>query len=65
VSLWICNDETLYRFALDCIAKACDDNKLDHATHLFMITYGKDKTPDGAIYNALSVKLCLQSLMGS
>jgi len=70
ISLWISNEEPLYRFALDCIAKIQylpptrrAKRGLRYATNLFMNDMGGTKTPDGAIYNHLSVKLALQCLM--
>ena len=66
VSLWISNYEPLYRFALDCIAEARKSRSrhiLSGATRRFMRDMRGTKTPDGALYNALSVKLCLQGLM--
>ncbi len=66
VSLWIYNDENLYNFAMECI-KGINNNKrgLAHATRAFVAMIGgyNVKTPDGAVYNALSVKLALQGLM--
>lgn len=68
VALWIGNDEPLYRFAMNCLNKPpVNRNKrgLAYATRLFMKIYGEDRTPDGAIYNALSVRLALQGLAES
>ncbi len=65
VALWISNDEPLYRFALDCLDKPpVNRNKrgFAHATRLFMRDYRGCKTPDGAIYNPLSVRLALEGL---
>ena len=67
ISLWIGNDESLYRLALDCIDTArhyprCR-NILAKATREFLACMGGSRTPDGAIYNALSVKLCLQGFL--
>lgn len=79
VSLWISNDEPLYRFALDCIKWARDwaekvrpgywlnkdKNKriVERAANIFMKYYQREKTPDGATYNHLAVKLCLQGFI--
>lgn len=64
VSLWIGNDEPLYRFAMECI-KGINNNKrgIAHATRAFMNIVRGDKTPDGAVYNALSVRLALEGFM--
>lgn len=61
VSLWIGNDEALYRFAMDCIKRA--NNKAGKAARYFMESYKGEKTPDGAVYNHLTVKLCLQGFI--
>jgi len=73
VSLWIGNDESIYTFAINCIAKAkqyyegkswsSDFTILRKATRLFMQSFGGDITPDGATYNALSVKLALEGYL--
>lgn len=72
VSLWISNDEPLYRVALKCIEEArrvCakhgwSPKRLARiASCRFMLIMGNSKTPDGAVYNHLSVKLCLQGLL--
>ena len=73
VSLWIGNDEPLYRFAMECLKSAREwyEGKqwsshnvvLRGATRRFMRLMGDEKTPDGATYNALSVKLALEGYM--
>ena len=64
VALWIGNDESLYRFAMECIA-GINNNKrgLSFATRRFINGMGCNKTPDGATYNPLSVKLALQGFI--
>lgn len=76
VSLWISNNEGQYRFALECIDKARKKyaDRLSRrllvpqsisglAARYFMKEYVDQKTPDGAKYNHLSVKLCLENFM--
>ncbi len=58
VSLWISNDEGLYRMALDCVRRA--GNK-DQAAAMFLESVG-GKTPDGATYNKTNVKAALRGL---
>jgi len=60
VSLWINNDEGLYRLALDCIKQA----KRDGATRLgaammFLSLRPSDKTPDGAPYSVSSIRAAM------
>jgi len=61
VSLWIGNDYNLYQFAMNCIRLSCQN--AGKAARRFMDTYQGQKTPDGAVYNHLSVKLCLQGFI--
>ena len=61
VTLWINNDENLYRFALKCIEKGKRNGGIERAVKEFMLDVG-ETTPDGAVYNRLSVKLALQGL---
>ncbi len=61
IALWIGNDEGLYRFALDCLKRA--KNKPERAARIFMQSYAGDKTPDGAPYTMLNVKLALAGLL--
>jgi hypothetical protein len=67
VSLWIQNDEPLYRLALECLANPPVERNnrarwFAAATRQFISQVGKNKTPDGAVYNRLSVLECLKSL---
>jgi hypothetical protein len=59
VSLWINNDENTYRQAIELI----ETKSLKWAIVEFCKMY--DKTPDGAKYNHLSVKLALTELKES
>ena len=75
VALWINNNEPLYRFAKECIkesrriaTKLTTSHRTTpflaaRAAKLFMNSFPGSKTPDGAKYNNLSVKLCLQDLI--
>jgi len=75
VSLWIGSDDSLYRTALHCIETGRLRSKsgkkrsiLNIATREFLacVGWGKKryaKTPDGAIYNPLSVRLALEGLL--
>lgn len=57
VSLWINNDEGIYFYAMDLIKK----HSLNIATKKLIDTLNK-KTPDGAIYNRLSIYNTLKEL---
>jgi len=59
VSLWINNDENTYRQAIELL----ETNSLKWAIINFCKMY--DKTPDGAKYTHLSVKLALTELKES
>lgn len=63
VALWIGNDEGLYQRAVECLEES--QHQLRRATRLFLSYIGgpQEKTPDGATYNRLSVKLALEGLM--
>ena len=66
VALWMGNDEPIYRFAMECINNPpVNHNKrgIAHATRLFMRCMGGEKTPDGAVYNSLSVREALEGLV--
>lgn len=53
VSLWINNDEGLCSLALECVAK---EKNLARAARAFLLLVGAHRTPDGARYNATSVR---------
>ena len=59
VSLWIANDESLYRAALACIRRF--RNKRDAAA-AFIDTLEDTKTPDGARYSTRAVIHAMQGL---
>lgn len=70
VSLWINNVESAYNFAMECVTEPVVKRNGDKvkpsinvAVGRFMRWYGGEKTPDGAVYNRLSVKLALEGLM--
>jgi hypothetical protein len=56
VSLWISNDETIYKTANEFVRK---HGKEKAARHLFRIL-GGSKTPDGATYNHRSIRDALR-----
>lgn len=58
VSLWINNDEGLYRFALDCVRRFGKGG----AARAFMRDFEGQKTPDGARYNITSVREAMREL---
>ena len=65
VALWIGNDEGLYQLAMECLRWAGRDNTgraVHKAARLFREQVGADKTPDGARYTQLSVRLALEGL---
>lgn len=66
ISLWIGNDEPLYRLAMHWLNKTnrnARGNRAAVSHFLDDIGGPTTKTPDGAIYNRLSVKLALESLV--
>lgn len=63
VSLWIGNEEPLYRFAMACIqgGKAKNPAKwLTISAHRFLAVYGGEKTPDGFQYTTARVRAALK-----
>lgn len=69
VSLWISNDFYIYMFAMECLTKPVVRNgktikpTLTIAVKRFLSEFSGQKTPDGAEYNRLSVRLALEGLM--
>ena len=60
VSLWIANDEPLYRTARDCLRRG---RTATHAAQLFIEDIGANaKTPDGATFNFKCVREALANL---
>lgn len=61
VSLWINNDEGLYRLAQDCIRQnqSRTHSSRSAAVRAFLAQVGADKTPDGAPYTASSVRAAM------
>lgn len=59
VSLWIANDEPLYRLAVACIRAT---RSLDRATDLFIAEVGATHTPDGVRYCTAYVRRALAGL---
>lgn len=60
ISLWICNEEGIYSFALDCLKRA--KGKSGMAAKYFMQDFAGTKTPDGVLYTFTNVKLALTGL---
>lgn len=69
VALWIGNDYNIYMFALECLNEPIKRSgklmkpTIRIAVKRFLEGIGTDKTPDGAEYNNLSVRLALEGLM--
>ncbi|EON7636979.1 hypothetical protein ABV23_RS00610 [Escherichia coli] len=59
VSLWINNDESLYRLAKEFID--ANTNRNDAARHmmLFLEQTGQDKTPDGFKYSTTAIRAAM------
>jgi hypothetical protein len=65
VSLWIGNDEGLYRLALECIRDAKGNGGKAKAAERFLdilADSGVDATPDGARYTLTTVKAAFVGL---
>lgn len=59
VSLWIGNDESLYRLALRCRGRT---KNASGAADLFLEEVGAKKTPDGAPYTFAAVRAAIAGL---
>lgn len=61
VSLWIANDESTYRTAMECLEKT---KSVPAAARLFTRVWPclGDKTPDGAVYNMTCIQEALAGL---
>ena len=59
VSLWINNDETLYRVAYDTV-KTYGYNR---GLRILVEMFEGDKTPDGAVFNRTGIKQAIQDIL--
>lgn len=59
VSLWINNDETLYRVAYDTV-KTYGYNR---GLRILVEMLEGDKTPDGAVFNRTGIKQAIQDIL--
>lgn len=62
VSLWINNEETLYRLAKDCIRQADTRNEAAEQMLQILQVMGVVKTPDGAPYTKTSIRLAMREM---
>lgn len=62
VSLWINNDEGLYRMALDCIRRAATRQQAAQAMLEELADVGHDVTPDGAPYSVSSIRAAMSGM---
>ena len=58
VSLWINNDESIYRMAVELLK----EYPFEKAVNKFHSCYKGCRTPDGATYNRLSIKRALEGM---
>lgn len=62
VSLWINNDEGLYREALLCVENHPTKNKAAEAMLKVLRNLGKDQTPDGAPYSVTTIRAAMRGM---
>jgi hypothetical protein len=62
VSLWINNEETLYRLAIDCLKSATNKQGAARGFMHCLASAGVKKTPDGAPYSVTSILAVLRGL---
>lgn len=59
VSLWINNDEGLYKLARECARRAPNRAAAAQAMLDYLDECGTDKTPDGAPYSVSSIRAAM------
>lgn len=59
VSLWINNDEGLYRLAKDCIRRT---SNRDEAARMMLDALDAARTPDGAPYSVSAIKSAMREM---
>ncbi|BDU12194.1 hypothetical protein [Escherichia phage phiWec179] len=59
VSLWINNDESLYRTAKEFISYNSNRNDAARDMMLFLEQTGQDKTPDGFKYSTTAIRAAM------
>lgn len=59
VSLWINNDEGLYRLAHECVRRAPNRAAAAQSFFDYLAEIGTDKTPDGAPYSVSSIRAAM------
>lgn len=62
VSLWINNDETLYKAARECVRHNRTKSDAAHAFIQILNFQGVTKTPDGATYTAPRVRAAMSNM---
>lgn len=62
VSLWINNDEGLYRMALDCIRREHTRQQAAQAMLEWLSDVGYNVTPDGAPYSVSSIRAAMSGM---
>jgi hypothetical protein len=63
VSLWINNDEGLYRLAKECVSRAANKDAAALAMLDYLSEYQENtKTPDGAPYSVSSIRAAMREI---
>lgn len=62
VSLWINNDEGLYRLAKECVEHRSTKDDAANSMMYWLKKYGKLHTPDGAPYSVTTIKAAMKGM---
>lgn len=62
VSLWINNDERLYRGAMSFVKAAKNKDKAAQAFLYELLSNGERTTPDGGRYNLTTIRLAMRGM---